>query len=231
MAGHPASVTSRQAQTHSILQRSGILVVSVMVMGIGVTLLLMARLGVVPIDVLHLGVAHAIGYGYGGGVIVVQVALLLIGLPLKVHIGPATVLAFLIPALTADLLLTVLPSPEGIVARIVVFVAGGVLFCVGVAGYLTAKLGQLPRDGLMVVLGRGRPRRTAIVRIMLDLGFVAVGATLLGPAAAVHQGILSVGTVVLALTCGPVIAKLSVTLSRLSAESTESRDAVAKAAP
>ena len=188
------------------LKRTAILLTSALVMGTGVTLLVTAHLGLLPIDVLHRGVATRGGFTFGGGIIGTQAILLMIAIPLRVKIGTGTVLAFLIPAMTADLLLSLVPPAQALPIRIAAFVAGGALFCVGVAGYLTASLGILPRDGIMLVLGRNRPRHIAAARIAIDAVFVLVGGLLLGPADAIRHGDIGIGTVVLALTGGPAIA-------------------------
>lgn len=190
------------------LRRAGMLLASTLTMGVGVTLLVNARLGLLPIDVLHWGTAHRFGFTFGGGIIAVQSVLLLIALPLRVAIGPGTVLAFLIPALTTDTLQPLLPHPDNLAIRIGLFTAGGILFCTGVAGYLTATLGILPRDGIMLTLGRDRPRGIAVARIGIDVAFVLVGGALLGPGEALRHGDIGVGTVILAIACGPAVAVL-----------------------
>ncbi len=78
---------------------------------------------------------------------------------------------------------------------------GGILLCaLATALYVGAQLGRGPRDGLMT----GLPRRTGLsirlVRTALELTVVLVGV-LLG-------GRLGVGTVLFALTIGPLTQAL-----------------------
>ena len=74
---------------------------------------------------------------------------------------------------------------------------GGVVLC-GVASglYIGAQLGRGPRDGLMTGLARRTGLSIRLVRTLLEIAVVLVGLTL--------GGVLGVGTVVYALTIGPL---------------------------
>ncbi|GAB3167556.1 membrane protein [Amycolatopsis stemonae] len=190
-------------------------------MGVGIALLVASRLGMVPMDTVHLAIARASGWTFGVGILICQAILLASFLPLKLRPGIGTFVGLVIPALTADTVLAVLPPLTNIIVRLTVFAAGGGLFCTGVALYLAASLGPLPRDGLMLVLAGDRAatgnnrRRLALVRIGIDSVFVATATLILGPAEAVHTGAVGAGTVVLALISGPLIARLLHRLRRI----------------
>ncbi|MFI6031597.1 hypothetical protein [Amycolatopsis magusensis] len=176
--------------------------------GLGLALLVRARLGVGPIDVLHLGAARALGTSVGGGIIAVQAVLLAMCVALGVRIGAGTVTGLLVPAIVVDLATAwLVPAVKAPVAQIGFLLIGAALMCAGAAVYLAAALGPMPRDGLMLALGAGRVRRTALGRIVLDLGCVGLGAALAGPAV-LNDGTLGVGTVALTAATGPGIAWL-----------------------
>ncbi|SFW12819.1 Uncharacterized membrane protein YczE [Amycolatopsis australiensis] len=190
-------------------------------MGVGIALLVASRLGMVPMDTVHLAVAHQLGWTLGLGILACQATLLATFLPLKVRPGIGTAVGLVVPAVTADAVLAFLPSLNSLVVRLIVFTAGGGLFCLGVALYLAAALGPLPRDGLMLVLGGDREAsghngwRLALARIGIDVVFVAGATAIFGPAEAVRTGAVGVGTVVLALASGPVIARALRRLRRI----------------
>src|SRR5437763_7127343 len=199
--------------------RLGLLVAASLVMGVGITLLVRARLGLVPMDVAHLGVARRFGWTLGGGIIATQSFLLITMTFLRIPVGIGTVLAFAVPAVTADVLLSVLPDITTLAWRIVALTTGGVACCVGVPAYLLADLGRMPRDGIMLALAAGRsgghagrappsPWRTACARVGIDLPFVLAGGLLLGPGNAVRSGAVGVATLVLACGSGPLVAWL-----------------------
>ncbi|MFI5591262.1 YitT family protein [Amycolatopsis sp. NPDC051758] len=178
----------------------------------GIALLVTSRLGMVPMDTLHLAVAHTLGWTLGSGILLCQAVLLGTFIPLRLRPGLGTVFGLVVPAVTADAVLAALPPLTNIVARLIFFAAGGIIFSAGVATYLAADLGPLPRDGLMLVLAGDRSatgrsgRRLALVRIGIDVVFVGTATAILGPADAVRTGIAAPGTAVLALASGPLIA-------------------------
>lgn len=199
----------------------GRLGVGTVTMGVGIALLVASRLGMTPMDGLHLAVAHAFGWDLGRGILATQLVLLMTFIPLRLRPGLATIAGFAVPAFVADAVLELLPPLDNLGARLASLVTGGILFCLGVAVYLLSKLGQLPRDGIMLVLGGDRNvtgrngGRLALVRIAIDAGFVAIATLILGPTAAVHTGVLSIGTLALALLSGPLIARGLVYLPRV----------------
>ncbi len=191
-------------------------------MGSGIALLVWSRLGMVPMDVLHVAVSHAVGWTLGSSILVCQLILAMTFLPLRIRPGIATVVAFVIPAAVTDTLLSLmpavddllLPEPLGLLIRTVALLLGGLLFCGGVATYLTAALGQLPRDGLMLALAGARninhasPQRFALARIGIDTACVVGGTAILGPTDAAHLGALTPGTLLMAAGSGPLISYL-----------------------
>ncbi|MFI5593699.1 hypothetical protein ACIA5G_52355 [Amycolatopsis sp. NPDC051758] len=187
-------------------------------------------------DVLHAAFSHAFGWSFGSSILVCQFILAATFLPLRIRPGIATVVAFIIPAIVADAVLSIMPSvdrlplPEtlALLIRALALLLGGLLFCAGVAAYLAAALGQLPRDGLMLVLAGARditqaePRRLALARIGIDITCVAGGVALLGPANATHLGALAPGTLLMAAGSGPLISYLRCLAARLPGLSSRS---------
>jgi uncharacterized membrane protein YczE len=177
-------------------------------MGVGVALVVRSHLGLVPLDVLHTAVAGRAGWTLGGGIIAVQAILLALWVPLRIRPGPATVCAAVMPGITCDVTLAWLPDTAPLAARVAELAAGGLTFAVGVALYLGAGLGANPRDGIIQHLHHHHGHNLATVRAVLDVTCLAGGWLLLGPVAAVQLGVVGVGSVVLAVTLGPVIARL-----------------------
>jgi len=108
-----------------------------------------------------------------------------------------TVLNIIIIGTVVDLSLTMLPAPEGYIARFAFLIAGIVLNGIAGGAYIGAGLGPGPRDGLMTgIAGRtGWPIK--IVRTAIELSVLAIG-WLLG-------GTVGIGTVLYALTIGWVV--------------------------
>ena len=166
------------------------------VFGVGISLLIDARLGAAPWDVFHTGVAELTGLPVGQVTIITGVVLLMLWIPLGETMGLGTILNAIEIGLVVDLVLPLLPSPDLLIARTPMMVGGVVLTAIGSGLYIGAGLGPGPRDGLMTGFAkRGlsiRFARTAIEVTVLVIG-IALG------------GAIGIGTAVFALGIGPLV--------------------------
>jgi uncharacterized membrane protein YczE len=165
--------------------------------GFGVSLALMvrARLGLGPWDVLHQGIARLLGLQLGWVTIGVSGLVLLVWIPLKQRPGLGTVSNAVTVGLVVNGALDVLPTPGSLAWRAVWLAAGIGLNGLATACYIGAGLGPGPRDGLMTgIAARGHSLRA--VRTLIELSVLAIGFALGGTA--------GVGTVAYALTIGPL---------------------------
>ena len=164
--------------------------------GVGIALLLDARLGAAPWDVFHTGVAELTGLPVGQVTILTGVALLVLWIPLGETMGLGTVLNAIEIGLVVDLVLPLVPEPDPVIARTAMMIGGVVVIAIGSGLYIGAGLGPGPRDGLMTgFAARGisiRAARTGIEVTVLVIGIVLGGA-------------IGVGTAVFALGIGPLV--------------------------
>jgi uncharacterized membrane protein YczE len=172
--------------------------------GVSIALMLSAGLGVDPWDVLHQGVSLRTGIPFGAVVILVSLLVLVLWIPLRQRPGFGTVANAVVVGLAAGFTLAVLPDPNSVAVRWG-FLAGGILLNGLATGlYIGARLGPGPRDGLMTGLaGRGLslgPARTAI-----EIGVLGIGAVL--------GGQVGIGTLVYAVTIGPLAQFFITTLT------------------
>ncbi len=172
------------------------LLVGLVTMGAGIAFMAVAELGLGPWDVLHQGLGERTGLGLGAVNIAVGALVLLLWLPLCQRPGLGTVLNVIIIGLVVDLTLALLPEVGHVGLRWVLMFAGVLGMAVGSGFYIGAGLGPGPRDGLMTGLAdRGHTVRS--VRTALEVTVLALG-WLLG-------GTVGVGTLVQALTIGPLV--------------------------
>jgi len=165
--------------------------------GFGVSLALMvrARLGLGPWDVLHQGIARHLGVQLGWVTIGVSGLVLVAWIPLRQRPGLGTVSNAVIVGLVVNGALDVLPAPGPLAWR-VAWLAGGIgLNGVATACYIGAGLGPGPRDGLMTGLA-ARGNSLGAVRTLIELTVLAIGFALGGTA--------GIGTVAYALCIGPL---------------------------
>lgn len=196
------------AAPRSTTRRVLLLLSGTTLMGAAIGLLVRAQLGLLPLDVLHSALAVRTGWTLGVAIIVTQALLLALYVPLRIKPGVGTVAAFVVPGIGADITLSLLPALTGTANRIALLIAGACAFSLGVALYLDADLGVLPRDGIIEALARRRGHRPALLRMLTDLLSLTAGWLAIGPAVAVHTGLVGVASLLLALIVGPLVAFL-----------------------
>ncbi len=176
-------------------RRMPALVSGLFVLGFAISVSVRAQLGVSPWDVLHQGLAHATGLSFGLVVVLVGLVVLLAWIPLRQRLGVGTVLNTLSVGFIANLGIYLIPQQHRLAVRAPMLVVSIVMFGVGGGLYIGSGLGPGPRDGLMTAIA-SRGHRIWAVRTVLECSALGAGYLLGG-----HVG---VGTVLLALTIGPV---------------------------
>ncbi len=163
--------------------------------GVSLALMLRARLGLGPWDVLHQGIARHLGVQIGWVTIGVSALVLLAWIPLRQRPGPGTISNVIVVGLVVNGALDVLPAPRALAWRVAWLAAGIGLNAMATACYIGAGLGPGPRDGLMTGLAaRGYSLR--LVRTLIELSALAAGIAL--------GGSFGFGTVAYALSIGPL---------------------------
>ena len=163
--------------------------------GVSLALMVRARLGLGPWDVLHQGIARHLGVQLGWVTIGVSGLVLLAWIPLRQRPGLGTVSNVIAVGLVVNGALDVLPAPGSLAWRAVWLAGGIVLNGLATACYIGAGLGPGPRDGLMTgIAARGHSLRA--VRTLIELSVLAIGFAL--------GGTVGVGTVAYALSIGPL---------------------------
>lgn len=171
------------------------LLAGLILFGTTASMLVLARLGLDPWDVLHQGLSHTFGLAIGTWGIIVSVIVLLGWWPLRQRPGIGTVANALIVGLTIDIILAFVHPPSSIWARWALLVGGVIGNGIATGLYIGAGLGPGPRDGLSVgIAGRGHSMR--IVRTSIE-ATVLISGYLLG-------GTVGAGTVLYAISIGPI---------------------------
>jgi uncharacterized membrane protein YczE len=167
--------------------------------GVSLALMVRADLGLGPWDVFHQGVADRTGLSIGIVVNLTAVLVLLLWIPLRQRPGLGTISNVVLVGFVTDATLALLTTPDNLALRSTMLVAGILANAVATALYVGAGLGPGPRDGLMTGLA-ARGHSIRLVRTSIEIAVLALG-WLLG-------GSVGVGTVLYALTIGPLIGYL-----------------------
>lgn len=164
--------------------------------GVSLALMVLGDIGLAPWDVLHSGFIRHVPITLGQAVVLFSFVVLVLWIPLREKPGLGTLSNAIVVGLSADVTLAMFDAPDNLVARIALM-AGGILLCgLATALYIGAQLGRGPRDGLMTGLTRRTGLSIRLVRTGIEVAVVAIGLVL--------GGTLGIGTVVFALTIGPI---------------------------
>lgn len=188
------------AADRQLPRRLGQLYAGLVLYGFSMALLVRARLGVMPWDVLHQGLGRSVGWSLGTVSVIVGALVLLLWIPLRERPGLGTVSNVFVIGVSVDLSLWLLPAVDDPLLRGAFVVAGIVLNAVATAAYIGVRMGPGPRDGLMTGLVRRSGRSVRLVRTSIEAVVVLTG-WLLG-------GTLGVATVLYALLIGPLVHPL-----------------------
>lgn len=158
--------------------------IGLFIFGIGLYMTIQANIGVLPWDVLYIGMAGKTGMKYGTAVIIIAVTVIAIDLLMKEKIGIGTLIDAFLVGKTVDLLnwLDVIPARDNLFEGVLLMLAG--LFVLGLsqAVYMSAGLCCGPKDAMMVGLGR-RIKKISIgaINVGIVCSALLIGWMLDGP--------------------------------------------------
>jgi uncharacterized protein len=183
------------------LARWGALLGGLALFSVGIVLLLEARLGLTPWDVLSQGIARTTPLGFGIANTAVALCVLVLAWALGARVGPGTVANAVGIGVFVQLLVDLRAFGAihswGLAPRALVLVGGIVLIGLASALYIGAWLGAGPRDSLMLELSRRTRARVGLVRTVIEATVTVLGF-LLG-------GKVGIGTFAFAVGIGPAV--------------------------
>ncbi|OFI38700.1 hypothetical protein BIU82_04495 [Arthrobacter sp. SW1] len=176
------------------------LLIGLAMYGISLAMFIRAGLGLDPWDVFHQGLAVKLGWSMGTVVIVVSFLVLLLWIPLRQMPGFGTLANAVLVGVFADVGLALIPSFSHLGGQIAMLAGAVLLNGIASACYIGARLGPGARDGLMTGLARRTGWSVRLSRTLIEVVVLASGFAL--------GGTVGVGTVVYALSIGPLVQLL-----------------------
>ena len=179
------------------LKRFVMLTAGLLIAAYGICMTVNSQLGISPWDVFAQGLAFKLsditGNTYTLGTLTRWIGwvVLVLAIVLKEKIGFGTIYDILIVGSFMNFYTdnNLVPSPESFALRLVLLVAGFVVWSFGVYFYLAAELGAGPRDSLMAALAkRNVPvniAKNAIEAVVFVIGWICGGTVGLGTVIAV----------------------------------------------
>lgn len=164
--------------------------------GVSMAMVVRGALGAIPWDVLHTGLIQHVPVTFGQMSILLALVVLLMWIPLRQKPGLGTVANVFVVGLAADLALALIPPTTYLPWQMALMLVGIGLNGLATAMYIGTQLGPGPRDGFMTGLARVSGRSIRLVRTAIEVLVVGLGWAL--------GGVVGVGTVLYALSIGPL---------------------------
>ena len=167
--------------------------------GYSVSIVLMIRsgLGLGPWDALHVGLARLTGASVGLASIAAGVAIVAGSWLIGIRPGPATLLNMVLIGALVDVLLPFTPPASGLAWGYAFHLAGIAVCGLSTGCYIAARLGQGPRDGLILGLSARTRFSVRAVRTAVELSALLLGWAMGAP--------VGVGTLLFAFGIGPAM--------------------------
>lgn len=160
------------AKTATALTR---LILGLFVYGLGLALMVKAKVGIAPWDVFAQGISLQAKITYGWASVIVSAIVLICWIPLKQRWGIGTVLNGLLIGLFADFWINLLPNSDIYWFQLAQFALGMLVVAIATGLYISAKLGSGPRDGLMIGTQRLLGWKFWQIRTMYEGTVLAIG--------------------------------------------------------
>ncbi|OZS77646.1 hypothetical protein CF394_10580 [Tetzosporium hominis] len=179
--------------------RWSVYLIGLLLMALGITLTIKGDyLGIGPWDVLHVALFQLFGLTIGTWSILMGFALIAIVVVFEKRIPLlGTWLNILLIGAFIDFYNWVLPDPETVVAKTVLFVLGVIVMGIGAGTYVAARVGAGPRDSIMILLVEKTGAKVKTIRTSMEMGVALIGWLLGGP--------LGVGTFLIAFGLGQLV--------------------------
>jgi uncharacterized membrane protein YczE len=169
------------------------LLIGVVLVGIGLGMMIDADFGVAPADALFTALSRTSGLSVGTILVLASILMVLMSWALGLKPAIGTLISFVGIAVVVDvtrLLLAAVDAPDwALAARIVLWIAGLLLFCAGVMGIFSSDLGASPYDQVVRSIAYRTGRSLGFARLAVD-AIALLGAIVLG-------GSWGIGTVII----------------------------------
>ncbi|MBU8908896.1 YczE/YyaS/YitT family protein [Desertibacillus haloalkaliphilus] len=194
-----------------VLRRVLSYVIGLFILSFGITLTIVAGLGVGAWDALNVGLSETVGLTVGNWVIIVGVILIILNaILLKSRPEVAALITVVLLGYFIDFwLLVVFPgvSFQTFIVQLLILFIGAVLMAIGIATYLQAGFAAIPIDRLMFVIQHLTKFKLMTSKTIAEVLALACAFLVGGP--------IGIGTVVVTFLIGPLIQLVFPTIEKI----------------
>ena len=202
---------------HHMVKRVVLSLISIIVMGFGISMFSLSGFGVDPFTSMNMNVASTIGMGFGTYQLIINLVILVFVIVVAHRglVGVGTVFNMVgcgyICEFFQNLFEKTVSEHYTYALRVPLLVVGIITLCFACSLFFTANVGVGPYDALSFMLARSTKFEYKWMRVATDITVVLVGLIVSGGLVAVFKGDLSkvknigIGTIITAFCMGPLI--------------------------
>lgn len=163
---------------------------------LGISITITAKVGYMPWETFHGGIASTFGIAIGTASVYVGLAIGILSMLLGEKIGLGTLCNMVLIGIFTNFILdaNILPHSDNYLINLLILLAGIETFALGSYFYIGSGFGAGPRDSLMVALKRITKLPIGVCRSSIELTVVFIGWRL--------GGLIGLGTVISAFSIG-----------------------------
>ncbi|XMB87321.1 membrane protein [Mycoplasmatota bacterium WC44] len=182
------------------------LLFSFAIFAFGMTLIRLSRLGLIPWGVFHDGLSKTTGITFGSIIQITGVIILILTLFIKIYPGLGTVLSIIFIGMFIDIFesLNLVPYSELMRFKFLYYGIGLILMSLGMALYISCRMGAGARDGLLIGIVRITKLNIRYIKPIIELIVMFIGF--------LFGGTIGIGTVVGVLLSGYFVDKFFILL-------------------
>lgn len=202
---------------HHMVKRTVLSLLSIIVMGLGISLFSVSGFGVDPFTSMNMNIANTFNMSFGTYQLIVNAGILLYVI-IVAHrglVGIGTVFNMVgcgyVCEFFQSLIEPVVKSHYTFAVRIPLLISGIIILCFACSLFFTANVGVGPYDALGFMLSRGIRLEHKWVRVITDITVILIGIVVSGGAASLLKGDFSniknigIGTIITAFCMGPLV--------------------------
>ena len=193
---HPNRIGKKGHTMNLFAKRLGKLLFGLFLCALGISITITAKVGYMPWETFHGGIASTFGIAIGTASVYVGLAIGVLSMILGEKIGIGTICNMVLIGLMTNVILDAgfLPHSDNYLIGILILLVGIETFALGSYFYIGSGFGAGPRDSLMVALKRITKLPIGVCRSSLELTVVFIGWRL--------GGLIGLGTVISAFGIG-----------------------------
>lgn len=202
---------------HHMVKRVVLSLISIVVMGFGISMFSLSGFGVDPFTSMNMNVASTIGMGFGTYQMIINLVILVFVIVVAHRglVGVGTVFNMVGCGYTCEFFQNLFQKTVSehytYALRVPLLVVGIITLCFACSLFFTANVGVGPYDALSFMLARSTKFEYKWMRVATDITVVLIGLVVSGGLVAIFKGDLSkvknigIGTIITAFCMGPLI--------------------------